>query len=144
MRGDDKDRAGLPDEMLWRQSRVTDASEGEAARFLDLAGFADGRLDADDHERVADWLAGDPALADDVAAARELAAAEPLDPAPEAIIVRAAALVAGGGRPAEIVPFPSRARRTFALPGLARWGSLAAAMAVASWLGFTLGVDTSR
>ena len=26
---------------------------------------------------------------------------------------------------------------------MARWGSLAAAMAVASWLGFTLGADTS-
>ena len=26
---------------------------------------------------------------------------------------------------------------------MARWGSLVAAMAVASWLGFTLGMDTS-
>ena len=26
---------------------------------------------------------------------------------------------------------------------MARWGSLVAAMAVASWLGFTLGIDTS-
>ena len=27
---------------------------------------------------------------------------------------------------------------------MAGWGSLVAAMAVASWLGFTLGMDTSR
>jgi hypothetical protein len=30
------------------------------------------------------------------------------------------------------------------LPEAARWGSLAAAVAFASWLGFTMGMDLSR
>lgn len=141
MRGDGKDGDGA----LWRRSRATDAAEDEAARFLDLAGFADGRLDADDAERIADWLARDPLTASDVAAARAVAAAGQLDPAPEAVVARAIALVGGGVvRPAEVIPFPLRQRQPARLPGMARWGSLVAAMAVASWLGFTLGVDTSR
>src|SRR5438105_478543 len=84
----------LPDGALWRQSRMTDAAEDEAGRFLDLAGFADGQLDPDDRERVAEWLAGDPIAAGDVAAARTLhAAGEPTEALPRDIVERACSLV---------------------------------------------------
>ncbi len=144
MRGNDpnRDRAsGLPEAALWRRSREVDASAGEAEaeRYLDLAGFADGRLDPDDCERVAEWLAGDPVAADDVTAARALAGR------PEAVseqaIARACALVEP--QRGAIVAFPPSRGNRSRLQHMARWGSLVAAMAVASWLGFTLGMDTS-
>ena len=59
MRGDDTRRdptASLPDAALWRHSLATDMAEDETGRYLDLAGFADGRLDPDDHERIAERL----------------------------------------------------------------------------------------
>ncbi len=141
MRGNDTRRdpaAGLPDAALWRRSQTVDMTEdeAEAERYLDLAGFADGRLDPDDRERVAEWLAEDPVAAGDVAAARALAGR------PEAVsepaIARASALVEPQG--GKVIPFAPRRPR---LRSVARWGSLVAAMAVASWLGFTLGADTS-
>jgi hypothetical protein len=148
MRGDDsrgEPAADLPDRALWRRSRMTDASDDEAERVLEFAGFADERLDPDDRERVAEWLAGDPLATGDVAAARALAArVEPVEAAPEPVIARACALVEGAvSRHATIVPFPIGHRDRPSLRGMAGWGSLVAAMAVASWLGFTLGMDTS-
>jgi anti-sigma factor RsiW len=153
MPGDDTGRtppAGLPDPALWQLSRNTDASEDEAERILDLAGFADGCLDPDDRERVAEWLAEDPLAAGDIAAARALGPrAEELEAVPERVIARACALVRSGqvnggksGR-GTVIPFPlGRADRP-QLHRIAGWGSLVAAMAVASWLGFTLGMDAS-
>jgi anti-sigma factor RsiW len=150
MRGDDKRQdpaAGLPDAALWRMSRTLDMTEdaAEAERYLDLAGMADERLDPEDRTRVAEWLADDPVAAGDVAAAGALALrAERLDPVPQSIVVRACALVDGGEpRRGTVIQFPPRRRDRPALRGVAGWGSLVAAMAVASWLGFTLGVDTS-
>jgi len=145
MRGDDTRRdpaAGLPDAALWRRSRVAEMIEEEAERYLDLAGFADGRLDPDDRERVAERLAGDPVAAADVAAAR--ARGERLEPISEPAMARACALVDGGApRHGAVIRFPLFRRERPRLLGVAGWGSLAAAMAVASWLGFTLGMDTS-
>jgi anti-sigma factor RsiW len=151
MRGDDKRRdpaAGLPDAALWRHSRTLDLTEeaAEAERYLDLAGLADGRLDPEDQERVAEWLAGDTAAAEDIAAAGALARRmERFEAAPQSVVVRACALVEGGGgsQRGTVVPFRPRRRDLPRLRGMAGWGSLVAAMAVASWLGFTLGVDTS-
>jgi hypothetical protein len=154
MRGEDTGRtppAGLPDAALWRLSRDTDASADEAGRILDLAGFADGCLDPDDRERVAEWLAEDPLAADDIAAARALGPrAEELEAVPQRVLARACALVRGGpvsggedGR-ATVISFPIRHRDRTQLHRVASWGSLVAAMAVASWLGFTLGMDASR
>ena len=148
MRGDDTRRAppaGLPDAALWQRSRTTDAAGDEAERYLDLAGYADGRLDPDDRERVAEWLAGDRDAAGDVAAACALAdVAERPETVPGAVIARASALVGGGEpQPSTVIPFAPRHRNNPSLHGMARWGSLVAAMAVASWLGFTLGIDTS-
>ncbi|MFI4948153.1 MAG: anti-sigma factor family protein [Alphaproteobacteria bacterium] len=131
---------------LWQASCSTDIAEDEAERFLDLAGYADGRLDPDDRERVAAWLAADPVAAGDIAAARRLAASTAgLASMPEPAIARACALVDGGAsRQGVVIPFAPRYRSRPTLHGMAGWGSLVAAMAVASWLGFTLGVDTSR
>lgn len=149
MRGDDTRRglaSSLSDAALWRAGRGIELAEDEVERFLDLAGYADGRLDPDDRERVEEWLATDPAATDDVAAARLLGASTAqLAAAPEWTIARACALVDGGAVPqGNIIPFAPRYRRSPSLHRMGRWGSLVAAIAVASWLGFTLGVDTSR
>jgi hypothetical protein len=109
---------------LWRRCCASDAPEDEAAWLLDLAAFAEGRLDDDERERVAALLARDPAAIADIAAAR--------------------ALAGGTGNPSaggRVVAFPAPAGRR-ALPGLARWASLAAAVAFAGWLGFAMGSDT--
>ncbi len=148
MQGDGTRRAkpaGVPDRALWQRGRLLDMEEDEAERFLDLAGFADGRLDPDDRERVAELLAGDPTASADVAAACALAEmAERAEAAPETILARAAALV-GPGAPQRdmVIPFAPNRRDRPRLHGMADWGSLAAAIAVASWLGFTLGMDAS-
>ena len=134
--------APLSDGALWRRSRAADTAENEAERYLDLAAFADGRLDPDDRERIAEWLARDPAAAGDVAAARSLAG-EPMT-VPESVVVRASSLVGrGAARRGAVILFAPRQHDRPRLQRMASWASLTAAMAVASWLGFTLGVDTS-
>lgn len=146
MRTGGEDTSGLSDGALWQKSSVTESPEDEAARFLDLAGFADGTLDPDDRERVAEWLSRDPVAAADVAAARGFAAAasEP-DAAPEPVTARACALVGGDARRrGDVVPLPPRRRPGLQFFALAQWGSLAAALVVAGWLGFTLGMNTSQ
>jgi hypothetical protein len=133
------------DRALWRRSRNTDAPADEAARLLDLAGFADGLLDADEGDRVSALLAADPVAASDVGAAKGFAGGlgETLGGL-ERIVARACALVpdphlAG----ARVIALTPRSRRHRVLHGLAQWGSLAAAIMVASWLGFSMGSDTS-
>jgi anti-sigma factor RsiW len=132
-----------PDHALWQRSRVTDAPADEAARFLDLAGFADGLLDPDERDRVADLLATDPTAAADVAAAHALAGSVEERPAGfDRIVARACALVPDPHLVvARIIAFAPRQRRL--LHGFAQWGSLAAAILMASWLGFSMGSDTS-
>jgi hypothetical protein len=138
----------LPDRELWRHSRAIDASDDAAARYLDLAGFAEDLLDPDDRERVAEQLRRDPDAAADIAAARALADAARHPALPEAVIASARALrdpraSQSGG----VVPFAPPGRTQPQLHAAMRWGaqwaSLAAAIVVAAWLGFTLGVDTS-
>src|SRR5712691_8624260 len=124
MRGDDtsgEPAADPPDRAVWQRSRMTDASDDEAERALDLAGFTDDYLDPDDRERVAEWLAGDPLAAGDVAAARALAArVEQLEAAPGAVIARAGALVGGGApRSGTVVAFPIDRRNRSRLRGMA-------------------------
>jgi anti-sigma factor RsiW len=131
------------DRVLWLRSRLADAPADEVARFLDLAGFVDGLLDADERERVAAVVAGDPAAAADVSAAQALAGGvEGRPPGFERIVARASALVPDPHLTgARIIAFAPRHRRV--LHGVAQWGSLAAAILVASWLGFSMGSDTS-
>ena len=130
-----------PDRDLWRLSRDTDAPDDEASRLLDLAAFVDGTLDEDERERVAAWLAVHRDDMSDVAAARALAAA-PLADAPAEVIAQAAAAHPSlAAAPAEIVAFPAARGQAANWNGLARWGSLAAAVLVAGWLGFNLGIE---
>lgn len=146
MHGDRKRRqppADLPDDALWQHSRMVEAIEDDAARLLDLAGFADGVLDPDEHERIAEWVAGDPDAAGDIAAARALAAGH-LPSAPEWVMARACALVASREPPGgTVIPLRPRLRAMPRLRLAVNWGSLAAAMAVVGWLGFNLGMDAS-
>jgi hypothetical protein len=131
------------DRALWRRCRTVNAPEDEHLRFLDLAAFAEGGLDPDEHDRIASLVQADPVAAFDVAAARALPGDLKEDPAAIArIIARAIALqpaVVDFGR---VVPFLRRERQVL-LRGLAQWGSLAAALAIAAWLGFTMGSDAS-
>ena len=131
------------DRALWWRSRNTDAPADEAARFLDLAGFADGLLDPDEQERVGAFVAADPAAEADVAAAQAFTGGIDERPAGfERIVARACALVPDVQfSTARVIAFAPRQRRV--LHGLAQWASLAAAILVASWLGFSMGSDTS-
>ena len=132
------------DRSLWQRCRVLDAAEDEAARFLDLAACADGLLDTEEEERVAALLAADPEAAADVRAARALAAAEPMSAGLERIIARASAISTDADPElARVVPF-TRWRGRRGVEVFAEWGSIAAAVALASWLGFAMGSDTSR
>jgi anti-sigma factor RsiW len=135
----------LPDALLWHRSRTTDTSIDEADRFLEMAAFADDLLDPDDRDRVAEWLEQDPAAAADIAAARTLAGtAGQIEPAPETLLARALPLVAPAEPRADnVVAFTHGRRWGTAFHETARWASLAAAVVVASWLGFNLGMDTS-
>ena len=130
----------LSDRDLWRRSCRTDVPEDEVARFLDLAAFADGLLEPDEHDRVAALLAEDSARAEDVAAARALRG-EAQPGSFERIVARAAAIVPDEPD-SRIVAFVPPPRRVF--HGLAQWGSLAAAIVLASWLGFAMGSNVSR
>jgi anti-sigma factor RsiW len=130
------------DRDLWRRSRLTDAPENDVARFLDLAAFADGLLEPDEHDRVAELLAGDPAAADDVATAQALHS-EVRPQGLERIVARACA-IAPDEPNSRIVTFVPPPRRRRIVHGFAQWGSLAAAIVMASWLGFAMGSDMSR
>ena len=131
------------DRRLWQRCRTMDAEEDEAARFLDLAAYADGLLDIEERERVAALLAADPQAAADVRAAQARADAELPSAGLERIVARASAIapdtesVSG-----KVVPLAPRRGRSL-LQITAQWGSLAAAIALAGWLGFAMGSDTS-
>jgi anti-sigma factor RsiW len=131
------------DKAIWQYCQTTEIEPDEAERLLDLAGFVDARLDPDEHDRVAALLMAAIEAAGDVAAARAIAAA-PHPAADEAVIARAAALAADPVETrGQIVPFRSRVRPAQRLFMVARWGSLAAAVVMACWLGFALGSDAS-
>lgn len=138
-------RTDITDRMLWQRGCVTDVPEDDGARYLDLAAFADGRLDADERERVAEWLQSHPEAAGDIEAARALARTVTDDALSETAIARACALVGdtGSSRRNPVVAFHTRKIRRPVLAPVAQWSGLAAALVVAGWLGFTLGMDAS-
>lgn len=131
------------DRLIWQRCRMIDAPEDEAARHLDLAAFAEGLPDEDDHARVTALLAADPDLAADVGAARALVGADLAPDALERIVARAtAALPEAAPASGNVVAFaPRRGRRVVRI--FAQWGSVAAALVVASWLGFAMGTNAS-
>src|SRR4029077_11547475 len=130
---------------LWQRSCRTDAPEDEAARFLDLAAFVDGRLETDERDRVAAMVAPDPAAAADVAVAQAFAGgfAEPSDGLDHVIARACAILPDNSAAKGEILAFRSPRRHPSIVHELTRWGSFAAAIAIASWLGFAMGSDKS-
>jgi anti-sigma factor RsiW len=130
------------DRDLWRRSCLIDARDDEVARFLDLATFAEGLLEPDEHDRIAALLAGNPSAMDDVAAARGLRSEE-LPARLERIIARACAISTEEPN-SRVIAFPRPTRGQRIVHALAQWGSLAAAIVVASWLGFAMGSDVSR
>lgn len=122
------------DRALWRRSLATDAPEDEFERLLDLAAFAEDRLDADERERVAARLSAE-AEADVAAARRPLPAA-----APRSVLQRAMRLVPP--EEGNVVRFTPR-RMLRPIREMAQWGSLAAGIVLAGWFGFAMGSDAS-
>ena len=138
-------RTDIADRILWQRSQSIDAVEDEGARYLDMAAFAEGRLDPDERERVAEWLRSHPEAAGDIEAARALASGAAIGYLSETAVARACALVGGGAasRPGSVIAFRARAGSRPVFATVTQWGSLAAALVVAGWLGFTLGMDAS-
>jgi hypothetical protein len=142
MRAQETSGARPPDREVWRRSQEIDAPPDEAEWLLDLAAFAENRLDADDTARIAALIARDADAAGDIAAARALADTT-IAAADEQIVASAAALVDESRSEAQLIAFPLR--RPVARPwySAATWSSLAAAIALAGWLGFDLGSGLS-
>jgi anti-sigma factor RsiW len=134
----------VSDRRLWQRCRIIDAPEDEAAHFLDLAAYADGRLDPEERDRVAALLGADPDAAADVRVALMLDGAE-LEPSGlESVIARACGIFPDADHPpGRVVAFATRWSPRPFVQNFAQWGSIAAALAVASWLGFAMGSDTS-
>jgi hypothetical protein len=136
---------------LWQRWSAM-GERGDEPDALTLAAFAEDRLSDAARAAVEVFLAVDPAIAEDIAAARESVwmvrrdgDEAPDDGALAATIARAAALVAvpagvavGGGN---VLPLRRRRQAVSPWPNAARWGALAASLALVSWLGFALGSD---
>jgi anti-sigma factor RsiW len=132
------------DRRLWQRCRTIEAPERDSERFLDLAAFADGILDEEEHDRVAERLAVDPIARADVAAARALSVGGIAMPGGiETVIERATAILdhARVSNPVATAAPPPAGRAL--LQAMAQWGSLAAAIAFTSWLGFAMGRGAS-
>ena len=133
---------GIPDREVWRRSQQVDAPPDEAEYLLDLAAYAENRLDDDDEARLVALIARDPDAAADVAAARALAGVAPIASTPD-VVARAAALVDVRRPEGQLIAFPGRpvARPWYSA---ATWSGLAAAIVMAGWLGFDLGNGLSN
>ncbi|HML09721.1 MAG TPA: hypothetical protein VK432_02600 [Stellaceae bacterium] len=129
---------GLPDREIWRRSQEIEAPVDEAEQLLDLAAFADYRLDDDETARLAARIARDADADGDVAAARLMASATMEAAAPD-VIARATLLVGDDPVEAQVIAFPARQPQGPSWFGAVRWSGLAAAMVLAGWLGFNLG-----
>ena len=128
----------VPDEEVWRRSQSMDAVPDEVEYLLDLAAFAENRLDEDETARIAALVMRDSTGAADVAAAQLLADVE-ITAADPGVVARAVTLV-GDDRPeAMLIAFPTRPSAPRPWFNVATWGSLAAAVMLAGWLGFDLG-----
>jgi anti-sigma factor RsiW len=133
-------RADFTDREVWERSQRTEITRAETERFLDLAGYVDRWLDEDECERVAALIESDPDAAADVAGARALRATM-MPSVSDDMIARALALPDALTANGEVVPFPAAQAPRRAWRGAASWSSLAAAVLLASWLGFDLGSD---
>lgn len=124
---------------LWRRFRAVDRTSriraaNDADLTLDLAAYADGHLSEAATEAVEAWLAAHPEVLDDLIAARGTGDAI----APQRVVDRAVALVAGDSSDGRVVPFrPSPASGTWRVH-VARI-AVAACLVLTGLVGFTLG-----
>jgi anti-sigma factor RsiW len=146
---DRKSEESRANRALWLRSQATVVPEDETGRFLDLAAFADGRLDGEEAERIAALLARDPEAASDVMAVasttgdRAPSVADADNVGIERVIVRACGLATQASERRRVLLFSRPAARSSAMRGLAEWTSLAAALAMVGWFGFAMGSDAS-
>jgi anti-sigma factor RsiW len=138
---------------LWRRWKMTagDATARPSGRGtrpdeLTLAAFAEDRLTGSSRAAVEAFLAANPEIADDVEAARRIAATSGAADAAAlaATIARAASLVSAApssGIADNVLAFRPARRPVSVWPIAARWAALAASLALVGWLGFALGGD---
>ncbi|HEY1504287.1 MAG TPA: hypothetical protein VGF92_08300 [Stellaceae bacterium] len=136
--------SGAQDRRLWQRWRAL----GEKSRVAEpdallLAAYAEGRLSETEAEPVETWLAATPEALGDVIAARSTYQHPPRQ-VYERVLDQAAALVPGTPAPAsaEILSFQPRLPQR--LPQWRKalaWSSIAASLACASMVGFSLGSD---
>jgi hypothetical protein len=138
-----QETSGAPsDREVWRRSQELEATPDEAGNLLDLAAFADSRLDDDETARIAALIARDIDAAEDIAAARTLASATMLA-ADADIVARAEGLIGEALPEATLIAFPARPVVVRPWYSAATWSGLAAAIVLAGWLGFDLGSGIS-
>ncbi|MGH6968696.1 MAG: hypothetical protein ACREEL_08160 [Stellaceae bacterium] len=124
---------------LWRRFRALDRTlrnkaADDVGTVLNLAAYAEGRLDEAAAETVEAWLAAHPEALDDVAAARGPGDAV----ASQRVIDRAAALVAGDPAGAQVVRF-RRPAASYAWRVHLTRVAVAACLVLTGLVGFTLG-----
>ena len=129
---------------LWQRFRAFDhtAAPGGAVEderlALELAAYAEGRLDEATAERVEAWLLAHPEALDDVVAARTGRES----PAPRGAIERAAALVAAEAAGARILPFRRPAAASSGWRVHVARVAVAASLVLTGLVGFTLGTES--
>lgn len=127
---------------LWRRFRALDrgVTPGDGADdwALELAAYAEGRLDEAAAERIEAWLLAHPEALDDVIAAR--AGAETA--APHDAIERAAVLVSDKTADARVIPFRRPAAPAYAWRVHVARVAVAASLVLTGLIGFTLGTES--
>lgn len=119
---------------LWRHFRTLDRSAAsETPGALELAAYAEGRLDEAAAERVEVWFLAHPEVLDDIVATRAGREAS----ASRAVIEHAAALVLADPVRAQIIPFRRPAPYAWRMH-VAR-AAVAASLVLTGLAGFTLG-----
>lgn len=124
---------------LWRRFRaldrtVRDQAADDANTALDLAAYADGRLNEATAEAVEAWLASHPEALDDLITVRGAGDAI----APQRVVDRAVALVSGDSADGRVLPFRRPAVTYGWRVHMARI-AVAACLALTGLIGFTLG-----
>jgi len=124
---------------LWRQWRpLAQAAPGLDAPeiAMALASYAEGRLNEVEAELIESWLVDHPEALADLIAARS-AETEPASAAPEAVVARAAALIATPD--GNVLAFHGSAVHSAGWRRAAAWSGLAASLLVTSLFGFAFG-----
>lgn len=134
------------DRQVWeRWQALGDKPPAPEPDALSLAAYAEGRLSESEAEAIEAWLAVTPEALDDIAAARAVDQRPPRVVF-EHVLATACDLVPGAATPPEpvaatatILPFPARMPRPWRTA--IAWSSIAASLACASMVGFSMGSD---